>query len=89
MAGKAQILQRKRITAVVRKTAGLRTFSTVSASSPNDRAHKTLPGSAHTESPVYKHFGFYRRVITKIRNVHPYEEPAIDIVPLLDEEDFE
>ena len=28
-------------------------------------------------------------VITKIRNVHPYEEPAIDIVPLLDEEDFE
>ena len=27
-------------------------------------------------------------VITKIREVHPYEEPAIDIMPLLDEKDF-
>ena len=29
-----------------------------------------------------------KQVITKIREVHPYEEPAIDIVPLLDEEIF-
>lgn len=27
-------------------------------------------------------------VISKLRQVHPYEEPAIDIVPLLNEEDF-
>ena len=27
-------------------------------------------------------------VISKIREVHPYEEPAIDIIPLLDESDF-
>ena len=27
-----------------------------------------------------------KQVITKIREVHPYEEPTIDIVPLLDEE---
>ena len=29
-----------------------------------------------------------KKVITKLREVHPYEEPAIDIVPLLDEESF-
>lgn len=27
-------------------------------------------------------------VITKLREAHPYEEPAIDIVPLIDENDF-
>lgn len=27
-------------------------------------------------------------IIEKIRKVHPYEEPAIDIIPLLDEENF-
>ena len=30
-----------------------------------------------------------KRVITKLREVHPYEEPAIDIIPLLDENFFE
>lgn len=30
-----------------------------------------------------------RKVITKLREVHPYEEPAISIVPLLDEDLFE
>lgn len=29
-----------------------------------------------------------KNVISKLREVHPYEEPAIDIIPLLDEEDF-
>ena len=29
-----------------------------------------------------------KKVISKLREVHPYEEPAIDIIPLLDEEDF-
>ena len=27
-----------------------------------------------------------KRVITELRKVHPYEEPAIDIVPLIDED---
>ena len=26
-----------------------------------------------------------KKVITALREVHPYEEPAIDIIPLLDE----
>lgn len=29
-----------------------------------------------------------KRVISKLREVHPYEEPAIDIIPLLNENDF-
>ena len=29
-----------------------------------------------------------KNVISKLRKVHPYEEPAIDIIPLLDEENF-
>lgn len=29
-----------------------------------------------------------KSVISKLREVHPYEEPAIDIIPLLDEKDF-
>ena len=29
-----------------------------------------------------------KKVISKLREVHPYEEPAIDIIPLLDEEIF-
>ena len=29
-----------------------------------------------------------KNVIAKLRKIHPYEEPAIDIVPLIDEEFF-
>lgn len=29
-----------------------------------------------------------KKVIQELRKVHPYEEPAIDIVPLLDEAEF-
>jgi len=29
-----------------------------------------------------------KKVITKLREVHPYEEPAIDIIPLIDEDVF-
>lgn len=30
-----------------------------------------------------------KKVITNLREIHPYEEPAIDIIPLLDEKFFE
>lgn len=30
-----------------------------------------------------------KNVISKLREVHPYEEPAIDIVPLIEEKFFE
>ena len=29
-----------------------------------------------------------KEVISKLREVHPYEEPAIDIIPLIDESCF-
>lgn len=30
-----------------------------------------------------------KKILSIIREVHPYEEPGIDIIPLLDEDDFE
>lgn len=30
-----------------------------------------------------------KKVISKLREVHPYEEPAIDIIPLIDEINFQ
>lgn len=30
-----------------------------------------------------------KNVIKKLRGAHPYEEPAIDIIPLIDESEFE
>lgn len=30
-----------------------------------------------------------KKVISRLREVHPYEEPGIDIIPLLDKESFE
>lgn len=29
-----------------------------------------------------------KTVISRLRKVHPYEEPAIDIIPLIDEDNF-
>ena len=29
-----------------------------------------------------------KKVLKQLRNVHPYEEAAIDIIPLIDEENF-
>lgn len=29
-----------------------------------------------------------KRVIQELRKAHPYEEPAIDIIPLIDESEF-
>lgn len=29
-----------------------------------------------------------KTVVSKLREVHPYEEPAIDIIPLIDESEF-
>ncbi len=29
-----------------------------------------------------------KKIITKLREIHPYEEPAIDIIPLIDEDFF-
>lgn len=29
-----------------------------------------------------------RDVLKKLKNIHPYEEPAIDIIPLIDEEEL-
>ena len=61
---------------------------------PNDEANPYIRESNKLEfveedklevvCPIEKVKG----VLLKLREVHPYEEPAIDIVPLLDENDF-
>ena len=61
---------------------------------PNDNANPYIGQSNKLEfveedklevvCPVDK----VKSVISKLREIHPYEEPAIDIIPLLDEEDF-
>ena len=61
---------------------------------PNDNANPYIGESNKLEyveedklevvCPIEK----VKNVLIKLRSVHPYEEPAIDIVPLLDESNF-
>lgn len=32
--------------------------------------------------------GIVKRILKRLREVHPYEEPAIDIIPLIEEDDL-
>lgn len=62
---------------------------------PNDSANPYIGENNKLEFVEEEKFeivcnvAIVKKVITKLREVHPYEEAAIDIVPLLDEEDFE
>ena len=66
--GKAEVLQRQRISAVPsasareRQTARLRAQSPVPAALSNHRAHIALTGNAHTQRSVYKHLCFNRHL---------------------------
>ena len=61
---------------------------------PNDNANPYIGKNNNLEfveeeklemvCPVEK----VKQVLAALRKVHPYEEPAIDIVPLLDESSF-
>ena len=61
---------------------------------PNDNANPYIGESNKLEiveedklevvCPIEK----VKSVVKKLREVHPYEEPAIDIIPLLDEANF-
>lgn len=61
---------------------------------PNEKAHPYI-GSLNTLECVEEeilsflcHIDKVKKVLTELRKVHPYEEPAIDIVPLIDEKYF-
>ena len=61
---------------------------------PNDKANPYIGENNKLEFVEEEKLEFVcdienvKNVISKLREVHPYEEPAIDIIPLLDEESF-
>lgn len=76
------------------------TFCTSSTKSigtfkPNDNANPYIGENNRLEFVEEEKLEFVcdiskvKIVLSKLREVHPYEEPAIDIVPLIDESYFE
>lgn len=61
---------------------------------PNDKAEPYLGKNNQLEFveeeklEVICDIKIVNNIIAIIKNVHPYEEPAIDIIPLLDEKNF-
>lgn len=61
---------------------------------PNDNANPYIGKKNNLEFVEEEKLEFIcdvdkvKTVISKLKKVHPYEEPAIDIIPLLDEESF-
>ncbi len=61
---------------------------------PNDNANPYIGKNNNLEFVEEEKLEFVcdidnvKQVITKLRKIHPYEEPAIDIFPLIDEEAF-
>lgn len=61
---------------------------------PNDEANPYIGEKNNLEFVEEEKLEFVcdvdkvKAVISKLREIHPYEEPAIDIIPLLDEESF-
>ncbi len=61
---------------------------------PNDKANPHIGKNNKLEFVDEEKLEFIcdvekvKKVVSALRKVHPYEEPAIDIVPLLSESDF-
>lgn len=61
---------------------------------PNDKANPYIGTNNNLEFVEEEKLEFVcdinnvKQVIKKLREIHPYEEPAIDIVPLIDEDYF-
>ena len=61
---------------------------------PNDKANPYIGSNNQLEFveedklEVVCDIDRVKAVLIKLRESHPYEEPAIDIIPLLDEKDF-
>lgn len=67
---------------------------TVGTFRPNDEANPYIGENGNLEFvdeeklEVVCDFDKVKRVLAVLKNVHPYEEPAIDIMPLIDESYF-
>lgn len=63
-------------------------------SKPNDKANPYIGEKNKLEFieedklEVMCDINIVKKVLKKLREVHPYEEPAIDIIPLINEEDL-
>ena len=61
---------------------------------PNDKANPYIGENNKLEFieedklEVICDINIVKKVLKKLREVHPYEEPAIDIIPLIDEDDL-
>ena len=61
---------------------------------PNDEANPYMGEKNKLEFveeeklEVICNINIVKKVLKKLREVHPYEEPAIDIIPLIDEEEL-
>ena len=61
---------------------------------PNDNANPYIGKNGKMEFVEEEKLGVVcdvnnvKKVIYRLKEVHPYEEPAIDIIPLIDEENF-
>ena len=66
----------------------------IGTSKPNELAHPYIGESNKLEIvdevklEVICYIENVKEVLNKIHEIHPYEEPAIDIIPLIDEEYF-
>lgn len=61
------------------------TFKPTDESNPYIGKRNNLEFVEEEKLEVVCNVNIVKKVISKIREVHPYEEPAIDIVPLIDE----
>ena len=64
------------------------TFKPTDKANPYIGKKNNLEFVAEEKLEVICDINLIKNVISKLREVHPYEEPAIDIIPLLDEELF-
>lgn len=69
-------------------TKGMGTFKPNDYANPYIGEHQKLEFVEEEKLEVVCNVNLVKKVISRLREVHPYEEPAIDIIPLLDEEYF-
>lgn len=69
-------------------TKGLGTFKPVNNANPYIGEKNKLEFVEEEKLEVICNIDKVKEVVSTIRKVHPYEEPAIDIIPLLDETSF-
>lgn len=70
-------------------------FSGIGTFKPNREANPFVGEANQLETvqeerlEVIVYVSDVKKILSVIREVHPYEEPGIDIIPLLDENDFQ